>query len=164
MDWDLKYSGMDAAEAGGPTPLVERMVAGIAPGRALDLACGAGGNAVWLAEHGWRVTAVDASRAGIEIVKRRCSAVDARVADLERREFVIEADSWDLILMCRYLQRDLFEDVKRGVVVGGVVIATVLMGGSRFSMGPGELREQFNGWEILHSHEGSLAEIVAKKS
>jgi tellurite methyltransferase len=162
-EWDLKYSGMDADAVDAPTPLVAKTVEGMKPGRALDLACGAGRNAVWLAGLGWRVTAVDASRAGIEVVRKRCGAVDARVADLEEHEFAIEADSWDLILMCLYMQRDLFEFVKRGVAMGGVVIATVLMGESRFSMAAGELRKQFDGWEILHSQEGAVAEIVAQK-
>jgi SAM-dependent methyltransferase len=162
-EWDLKYSEMDAEEAPEPTPLVVRAVEGIAPGRALDLACGAGRDAVWLAEHGWAVTAVDGSRAGIEIVKRRSAKVDARVADLEKHEFVVEAGAWDLILMIRYLQRDLFDEVKRGVVAGGVVVAVALMGESRFSVAPGELRGQFEGWEILHSAEGKLAEIVARR-
>jgi tellurite methyltransferase len=162
-EWDLKYAEMDAASVEPPTPLVAKTVEGMRPGRALDLACGAGRDAVWLAENGWRVTAVDASRAGIEIVKRRCVAVDARVADLEKHEFAIEAGAWDLILMCRYLQRDLFEEVKRGAAAGGVVIAIALMGSSRFSVAAGELRKQFDGWEILHSQEGSVAEVVAKK-
>ena len=45
-------------------------VEGLKPGRALDIGCGAGGNAVWLAEHGWQVTATDFADAAIEKGKR----------------------------------------------------------------------------------------------
>jgi len=140
------------------------MVAGMKAGRALDLACGAGRNAVWLAERGWDVTAVDRSAAAIEILLRRAAGVDARVADLEKGEFVIEEDAWDLILMCCYLQRDLFAPAKAGVREGGVVIAIALTESLRFSVRPGELKEYFRGFEILHDYEGAgVAEIVAKK-
>ena len=161
--WDLKYSGMDAGTVQEPTPLVARTAEGLRPGRALDLACGAGRDAVWLAGRGWDVTAVDGSRAASEIVKKRNPNVDVRVADLERHEFAMEADSWDLILMCRYLQRDLFEEVKRGVVAGGIVIAIALMGESRFTVAPGELASYFTGWEVLHSSEAGVAELAVRR-
>lgn len=44
---------------------------GLAPGRALDVGCGAGGNALWLAERGWRVTGIDFSGVAIENAKKR---------------------------------------------------------------------------------------------
>jgi tellurite methyltransferase len=172
-DWDKRYRASEAAGSETPTPLVARIAAGMKAGRALDLACGAGRNAVWLAEQGWKVAAVDGSAAAIEIVRRRSAAalvsIDAWVADLEKGEFAIEEGAWDLILMCCYLQRDLFEPVKAGVVEGGVVIAMVLLREpkgerSRFRMMPGELRNCFRGWEILHDHEGAgIAEIAARK-
>jgi len=59
---------------------------GLKPGRALDLGCGSGGNAVWLAERGWRVTAVDFSNAAIEKAKLRAAgrsvAVEFIVSDV----------------------------------------------------------------------------------
>src|SRR5262249_46902135 len=146
----------------------------LAPGRALDLACGTGRNAVWLAGAGWEVTAVDRSEKAIETLRNR--GVSTVVADLEEHEFAIEPDALGLILMCLYLQPDLFEPAKCSLKPGGALIAIVHLSEpgriSRYSLDPGELRRYFEGWEILHDHEGPssdpehqrpVAEIVARK-
>jgi tellurite methyltransferase len=153
-----------------PTPLLVETAAKLKPGRALDLACGSGRNAVWLAEHGWQVTAVDRSPVAIP-------GVDTHVADLEKHEFQIGEAAWDLIVVSYYLQRDLFDLIKQGVKRGGVALAIVHIfepghEQSRFSLHPGELAKYFEGWEILHYYEGkprdpehkrAVAEIVATR-
>jgi SAM-dependent methyltransferase len=151
-----------------PSPLLVETAGKLKPGRALDLACGAGRNAVWLAEHGWQVTAVDRSPVPIP-------GVDTHVADLEKHEFPILEAAWDLIVVSYYLQRDLFEPIKRGVKPGGIALAIVHMiepghEQSLFSLQPGELAKHFDGWEISHYYEGkssdhhrAVAEIVARK-
>ncbi len=175
--WDERYRSQE--EWSTPTPLVVETARHLNPGRALDLACGTGRNALWLASRGWSVTAVDGSPVAIEKLRASGGAlpIDVRVVDLEQSEFAIGDGSWDLILMCFYLQRDLFEPVKRGVAVGGVVIAIVHIAEAgeplgRYRLLPGELAGYFEGWEILHSHEGvpgdpahrrAAAEIVARR-
>lgn len=160
--WNQRY----LTERGrpSPTPLIMEIAQGLRAGRALDLACGAGRNSLWLARRGWQVTAVDGSQAAIEIVRDRAAAegvhIDTRVADLEAHEFAILSGSWDLIAICFYLQRDLFEPVKRGVVPGGVLIAIVHITEAgeeptKHRLRPGELAAYFQGWEILHSFEGT---------
>jgi SAM-dependent methyltransferase len=155
---------------GPPSPLLVETARKFKAGRALDLACGTGRNAVWLAEHGWQVTAVDRSPVTIP-------GVDTHVADLEKHEFPIAEASWDLIVVSLYLQRDLFEPIKRGLKPGGVAVVIVLLmepghEQSFFRAQPGELAKHFEGWKILHSYEGkssdsehhrSVAEIVATK-
>ncbi len=108
--WDARY-----AEAGlvwGPAP--NRFVAAetedLAPGRALDLACGEGRNAIWLAERGWRVTAIDFS--SVAVNRARCLAaergvtVDFAVGDV--LEAPLEQAAYDLVLLA-YLQLPLDE-------------------------------------------------------
>jgi SAM-dependent methyltransferase len=64
--WDRRYSGHELVWTSEPSRLLVQEVDGLAPGRALDLACGEGRNAIWLAERGWRVTGVDFSGVGLE--------------------------------------------------------------------------------------------------
>jgi SAM-dependent methyltransferase len=151
---------------------------GLPSGKALDLACGTGRNTLWLAAQGWEVTAVDGSPAAIEIVRRQSPAsVHTCVADLERGEYPIEPATWDLIAMCYYLQRDLFQPAKEGLVPGGTLIVIVHIAAAgeeptRHRLLPGELAHAFQDCEILHYYEGrpqdeshrrAVAEIVARK-
>src|SRR5438270_7038818 len=126
--WDERYrSGERPSEDldATPTPLLLETAKRLLPGRALDLACGTGRNALWLAEQGWSVTAVDGAPAAVEILRRRAAErgiqVDARIADLENGEYRIEPSSWDLIGICYYLQRNIFEPAKLGLAPGGVL-------------------------------------------
>ena len=170
-EWEARYRG--GAAAGQPSSLLTTSALAMPAGRALDLACGAGRNALWLAEHGWNVAAVDGSPAAIALLLKaganRNLRVDARVVDLERDEFDIEPAGYSLIACCYYLQRNLFERIQRGLAPGGVAVVITLMSKSTYSTRPGELRGYFADWEILHDREGPdgsghvVAEIVARK-
>ena len=163
--WDARYRSQEEA-ASDPLPLVIETATKLTPGRALDLACGTGRNALWLAERGWTVTAIDGAPAAIEILQQRSPRVDARVADLEKHEYVIAPSAWDLIVICCYLQRDLLEPAKLGLAAGGVLLQVALVGEepSYKRLSPGELDQYFEGWEILHRREdSSVSEIVARQ-
>src|SRR5713226_922780 len=116
--WDERYRTENLEAA--PNPLLIETAQRLQPGKALDLACGTGRNALWLAEQGWSVTAVDAAPSAIEILHRRASErgirLDASVADLEKGEFEIKPSIWDLVAICYYLQQNLFEPAKQAVV------------------------------------------------
>ena len=64
--WDRRYSDSARGFSAEPIPLLVELASPLVAGRALDLASGAGRNALWLARRGWRVTAVDFSRVGLE--------------------------------------------------------------------------------------------------
>jgi len=65
-DWDIRYGTSELVWSKGPNLFLPPLVEQLAPGRALDLACGEGRNAIWLAQNGWKVTAVDYSPVGID--------------------------------------------------------------------------------------------------
>ncbi|HSL57459.1 MAG TPA: class I SAM-dependent methyltransferase [Acidimicrobiales bacterium] len=77
--WNQRYSSPDLVWTATPNRTVAEQVADLEPGRALDLATGEGRNAIWLAEQGWRVTAVDFSDAGIATGRRMAAERDVDV-------------------------------------------------------------------------------------
>ena len=76
-DWDARYAASELVWSRGPNQFVEAECADLRPGRAVDLACGEGRNAIWLAARGWDVTAVDFSQVAID--KGRTLAGDLSV-------------------------------------------------------------------------------------
>lgn len=180
--WNQRYSGSGDAAGSEPAALVTKFASVETLGRrALDLACGAGRNALWLAGQGWQVTAVDGSEVAIQLVERRAQtagvAIETQVVDLEADQYRIEPAAWDLIVIYNYLQHNLFPALQTGVKPGGLAIVSVHLAepdrASRFSVQSGELQQIFARWDILHSHEGSptglsggrpVAEIVARKA
>jgi SAM-dependent methyltransferase len=173
-DWDHYYSN-PANFSVDPAPLLVQVAEMLPPGQALDLACGPGRNALYLARLGWRVTAVDASEVAIAHLRRRSSEVDARVADLERGEWAIAPAAYDLICDFYYLQRDLFPRIRDGVRPGGVFTGAVHLiepgRDPQFSLEPGELRSEFATWKILYYLEGAesrgqrrSARIIARRA
>lgn len=77
--WDDRYRESDRIWSGNPNTVLVREVEGLKPGRALDLGCGEGADAVWLAQWGWRVTATDISRVALE--RAAVHAAEAGVTD-----------------------------------------------------------------------------------
>lgn len=170
-DWDRHYS--DPANLDfTPEPLLFEAVETLPSGRALDLACGPGRNALYLAGLGWQVTAVDRSPAAIAVLRQRGAGlgIDIRQADLERGEFTIPPESFDLICDTLYLQRDLIPSIRAGLRPGGLFIGAMLLRddperASPFRLRPGELRAWFEDWKILfYSEIHPAARILARKS
>ena len=179
-DWDERYrSGEHTTKE--PSPLLIKAIKVLKPGRALDIACGVGRHAIYLAERGWQVTAVDSSRVAIEILQQRARTaripvttprdsqasclleIDAQVADLEQGEFQIQSATYDLICNFYYLQRDLFPAIRAGVKPGGAVVAAIHLNDGNpdakpqnpaFLLERGELKTLFSDWEITYYHEG----------
>jgi SAM-dependent methyltransferase len=90
--WDERYAAAGLVWSASPNQLVAAEVGALAPGRALDLACGEGRNALWLASRGWRVTGVDFSRVALD----KAGALQRRHPDpLDVTWVCADALSWD---------------------------------------------------------------------
>lgn len=163
-DWNERYRNGDVPL--DPDPLLVRAVRHMPPGRALDLACGAGRNAIHLAQLGWDVVAIDGASEAIRLLQMRAPNVDARVLDLETCEpLPFEDASFDLVAVLYFLHRPLFAEIRRLVRPGGRVVAANRMTGisPRYRVAPGELTTVFHGFEVETSREGDTAEFVAVK-
>lgn len=100
-DWDRRHAERALRFGDEPSRFLVAELEGLTPGRALDLACGSGRNAVWLAERGWRVTAVDFSEVGLAQARafaaRRGVAVHWVLADV--RTYEPERAAYDLVIV-----------------------------------------------------------------
>jgi SAM-dependent methyltransferase len=188
--WDERFrTGDHAAEDPDPflTQLDEYLVAlpperrpsaGSAAGpeapRAMDLACGAGRNAVYLAERGWNVTAGDVSLEGLKLAqalaRKRGVTLQLFCQDLETLQ--LPAASFDLISCFFYLQRDLFPQIRAALRPGGfVVFKTYTTDQLRFPgrpchathmLQPQELLQAFRDFRVLFYQETLQGRGVAR--
>lgn len=99
--WDERYAATAQVWSSGPNQFVESELADLAPGRALDLACGEGRNALWLARRGWDVTALDFSAVAVE--RGRENAGELPVAWVVGDVLTTELPEVDLVVLA-YLQ------------------------------------------------------------
>ncbi len=128
-EWNKRYDTSDFVWTVNPNPFVVAETDALRPGRAVDLACGEGRNAIWLAERGWEVTAVDFSEVAVEKGRRLAQSRGARVewvvADLVT--YGLSSDYYDLVLVC-YLQtpeperRSIIEQARQAVAPGGTFL------------------------------------------
>lgn len=99
-EWDARYEEKPLLWSSGPNRFVEEQLAGLEPGSALDVACGEGRNAIWLAERGWDVTGVDFSGVALEKARRVAAERGVEVAWVKADVLHWESErDFDLVLV-----------------------------------------------------------------
>jgi SAM-dependent methyltransferase len=103
--WDERYATDELIWRAEPNRFLVEEATGMEPGRALDLACGEGRNAIWLAERGWAVTGVDFSSVGLAKARRLAAqrGVDVTWLEDDVVAWAPPRESFDLVLVF-YLQ------------------------------------------------------------
>jgi SAM-dependent methyltransferase len=169
--WDTRYKGNAHALLKPPLEPVVEATKPLKPGRALDLACGPGRHAIWLAQLGWNVDAVDGSSTALHQLlsfadNSGCShRIHTICADLESKppEFQVPKERYDLIINCHFLHRPLFGAIQNGIRKGGYFIGIIQLAIASSSndhsyvVQPGELKRLVQDWqwEAIRSHEES---------
>ena len=140
-DWNARYGAKDLVWGTEPNRFVAEALAGAEPGRALDLACGEGCNAIWLASLGWPVRGIDFSHVGLSKARRlagqRGVSVEWVEADLLDHQPAQQA--YDLVLML-YLHLDwdsMVVVLKRAVSAVAPGGTFLLVGHDRENLGAG---------------------------
>ena len=180
--WNERYRSEECLPGGDPAPFLREVLPLLPRGRALDLATGAGRNAIFLAANGWRVTGIDYSRMALEkaaaLAHRRgirveCPGTPPRElspklpglllleADLESS--TLPATQFELVLCFNYLERRLFAAIERALKPHGTLVyETYTVEQLAFAHGPrnpehllhpNELRQAFPSVEVLFYRE-----------
>jgi SAM-dependent methyltransferase len=185
--WDARYRDGAYENRTHPTALLGEWLPRLARGRALDVACGAGRNALFLAANGFAVTALDISAVALErgrlTAAERELSVEWLCADLDDDpDNALPHGGYDLIVWVRYVHRTLIPHVIARLNVGGTLLCeqhlatTARVAGpttAGFRLAPGELTRSADTLTVLHSYEGpvvdpdgrpaALAQLVARK-
>jgi SAM-dependent methyltransferase len=183
--WEKKYSGDGYEPSRNVSALLTAWLDDRPPGSALDLACGTGRNALYLAEKGYEVTAIDISPQAIALAEQA-----AREKRLKINWIVADLDAYaipgqyDLIVISFFLvSKDMVPSIIKALKKAGLLLAEnhMLSPSStenearkhRFHLKPGELRQRFPGLNVIRYEEcrmegeggrpSYLASLVAQK-
>jgi SAM-dependent methyltransferase len=165
--WNQRYRDGAYASRTHPNEFLAKWLPEVPEGAALDVACGSGRNAVYLANAGFDVSAVDISQVALNIGAARLAGMEAAgqvtwiQQDLDQPD--LPAGPFQLIIMLRYVNTPLISELIDRLAPGGYLLIeehlqtdepTAGPRSSRFRVAPGELSANTTSCEVVHYHEG----------
>ncbi|MGA2315221.1 MAG: methyltransferase domain-containing protein [Thermodesulfobacteriota bacterium] len=175
--WNDRFGREEFAFGKEPNPFLKKHIRLLPKGKALDIASGEGRNAVFLAQNGFEVNAVDISERGLKkaqkLAQGRGVKINTFLVDLD--QYQIEKERYDLIANFYFLKRRLIPRIRKGLKKGGkVIFETYLLehrklgtGGpkqAKYFLKPNELLRLFKNFRILFYREGIFREGGRKKA
>jgi tellurite methyltransferase len=175
--WDKRFGRKEFTLGKEPNPFLKKYIHLLPKGKALDIASGEGRNAVFMAQNGFEVDAVDISEKGLKKAQKLATEEGVKIktflVDLD--QYQIEKGRYDLIANFYFLRRRLIPKIKKGLKKGGkVIFETYLLehrkigtGGpkqAKYFLKPNELLRLFKGFRILFYREGIFREGGRKKA
>jgi len=164
LEWDRRYTDGEYRPRTWPSPFLEAWLDRLPRGRALDLGCGAGRNALRLAEAGHQVEAIDIAASAIDMARtegrRRGLEVTWKAADLDDAE--LERDAYDVITVIRYVNRPMWPRLITALAPDGWLLIEHHLqttadvdgpGSPDFRLRPQELIEAFRSLRIVYYEE-----------
>jgi tellurite methyltransferase len=181
--WNQRYA-TDSQRKSNPVSLLETWLPRVKVGRALDVACGAGRNSLFLAEAGFTVDGIDISAEGLKIAHAKADQKNLTInwieSDLDQSPLI--DDQYELIVVLWYVNLRLISQLVQNLRPGGYLICEEHLQSdeevigplnSRFRVAPGALKISANPLEILHYDESirpteeqqylASAQLVARK-
>ena len=184
--WDDRFREGDYPLDPDPAPVLQQYIEAFPDGRALDIATGTGRNAVFLADHGYTVDALDKSREGLKIarenadkrgVSENCSWIHA-----DAFEYAYPEDTYDVITIRSFHILDRLTDIKAALAPDGILYYQTHLRttepldygpSDRHRVGSNELLRACLDLTILHyrefatgsdDHRGAYAQVIARNS
>ncbi|QAU11644.1 class I SAM-dependent methyltransferase [Halorubrum sp. BOL3-1] len=157
-DWDERFASSEYPRAPEPSPVLRAYEPSLPDGRALDVAAGTGRNAVFLADRGYDVDALDASADGLDIVRERAAErgigdrIETVRADVSTYEF--PAETYDVIAMSYFHTLDRFSDLVESLAPDGYLFVEGHLRSPDASSGPSGDRYRYAANELLRSGLG----------
>lgn len=187
--WDAHYNSEEYIYGEEPLELLKQNIGLLKKGRALDLAAGEGRNAVFLAEQGFQVKAVDISAVALKKARRLAAkkGVEIETVTASLDFFEPEEGGYDVVILSYYFARELIDKIKKALRPGGIIVSEMnvqdfAMDGyapppsapaeDRINTGENvrrqELHTLFSEYTILHYTEKStdlrpIAALIARK-
>ena len=173
--WDERYRAGAFAERTHPSALLEAWISrlpsgcGCRRGRALDVACGAGRNSLFLARHGFEVTGIDVSS---EALKRAAASAEREGLEVTWMQHDLDdgldlPGPFDVVCLFRYLNADVIRRLPSLLAPSGILMVEEHLATDQpvagpanpaFCVQPGELRRLLPGLEVLHQEEGVITD------
>ncbi|MBI2919423.1 MAG: class I SAM-dependent methyltransferase [Chloroflexi bacterium] len=169
LEWETRYGEPDYQPEWEPSPLLVEWASRLPKGRALDLACGAGRNAFFLAGQGYEVDALDIASAGLALGRQRAQALGLSInwvqTDLDT--YALPAATYDVVVVCFYMNLPLAPALVDALKPCGVLVyehhlrvpgASDGPRNPEHRFAPGELRQLFPSLQVLDYQEGVFNE------
>ncbi|MFJ7726769.1 class I SAM-dependent methyltransferase [Neobacillus sp. NPDC097160] len=166
--WNTKHTERvnDLSES-APNPRLKKLNAYLKGGQALDLACGLGGNSLFLAHMDYKVQAIDISDVAINYLQEQATKnnlnIHPRVCDLtEMNNLQWQPSSFDLVIITYYLDRTLFPIMKTIINENGYFFMETFSHSpetenqgvsTKYKLQPNELLAEFGNWKVLYFEE-----------
>ena len=175
--WDKRFGRREFAFGKKPNPFLKKHIRLLPRGKALDMAAGEGRNAVYLAQNGFEVDALDISGKGLKkaqkLARDKGVKINTLLVDLD--QYQIKKERYNLIANFYFLKRRLIPRIRKGLKKGGkVIFETYLLehrklgtGGpkqAKYFLKPNELLRLFKNFRILFYREGIFKEGGRKKA
>jgi SAM-dependent methyltransferase len=181
--WEARYAAHANDRSEAPSRFLEQHIDSIPRGAALDLACGAGRHAIYLAAHGFTVDAIDIAGAGLRRAQRtaRSQGLPVRFVQADLDHFPLPPDRYALTVSTRFLNRTLWPALKRCTRPLGMVLYETFTidqpsighpSNPAYLLAHDELRRAFADFDVLAYEEGRfetetgaafLAQLLARR-